>query len=153
MGGTGTKALFYFTTNALIKAEILKSEPGPFDPDFGLTGGEDSHLFERLALKGARFIVSKEAITYEDIPLDRGNKKYLFNRALRGGQAFMRRELLNNKKKSKHFYFKTIIIFLTSIFLYSITTFSKQKNIKYFIMVGASVGKIRSLTHKIKNLY
>ncbi len=30
VGETGTRAYYYFTTNALIKSEILKNEDGPF---------------------------------------------------------------------------------------------------------------------------
>ena len=74
---TGTKVFFARTGNCIIKTELIKSEPGPFDPLYGITGGEDSHLFARLKNKGANFISCKEAIVFEFIPPERTTVKWL----------------------------------------------------------------------------
>ena len=147
VGETGSKALFYFTTNALVSSNIIKSEAIPFDPTYGLTGGEDAHLFERLERKGAKFIVCREAVTYENIPPDRGTTIYLYNRALRGGQAFARRKLENNKHITKRLSIicKAAIIFFFSLFLTLFHYPSISKKIKYLQLLGASIGKFRTV--------
>ncbi|MDH3267266.1 MAG: glycosyltransferase [Ignavibacteria bacterium] len=152
---TGSTAKFYFTTNALIKAELLKNEKIPFHPGYGLTGGEDVHLFERLADKGAKFINCKEAITYEIIPISRATSRYLYNRALRGGQSFARRTLEKNEKLSLKLIIlsKAIIMIMYSTFFYLLDLFSKHNRLLRLQNIGASVGKIRSLLGTYKNLY
>ncbi len=155
VGGTGTKAFYLFTTNVLIKSNLIKNEKVPFDPEYGLTGGEDVHLFERLERKGAKFIISREAISYEHIPAERATKKYLYNRALRGGQAFIRRKLNYNRRFTVKFFIllKAAIMIIYSAIFYSIIFFSKYNQIKMLIILGSSIGKIRSLFNKFKIMH
>jgi succinoglycan biosynthesis protein ExoM len=155
VGNTGSIAKFYYTTNCLIKTELIKSERIPFDPDYGLTGGEDVHLFERLVNKGAKFICSKEAVTYEFIPQNRGNYKYLFNRALRGGQSYLRRNL---ERRNELFFkikvlTKIIFRFLYGIFLFFLYPISKKKSVLGMLSIGDAIGKTRALFFKFKALY
>ena len=49
---TRDTAVYTRSSNCIIKADLIKSEPGPFDPVYGITGGEDTHLFTRLQRKG-----------------------------------------------------------------------------------------------------
>lgn len=155
LGNTGSIAKFYYTTNCIIKTELIKSEDIPFDPGYGLTGGEDVHLFERLVNKGAKFICSKEAVTYEFIPNDRGNFKYLFNRALRGGQSYLRRNL----ERRKNLFFKIKVLtkiifrFLYGLFLISLYPLSKKKSVLGMLSIGDAIGKSRALFFKFKKLY
>ncbi len=155
VANTGDPANYYYTTNCIIKSGLIKSENPPFDPNYGLTGGEDAHLFEKLANKGAVFISSREAVTYEFIPKNRGSYKYLFNRALRGGQAYLRRTLELKKTLS----FKVIItvkIFLTllySLVLISFYPFSAKKSVWGILKLGDAVGKSRAMLFKFKNIY
>ena len=44
---TGEPSKFTRTGNCVIKSKLIKSIEGPFDPEFGLTGGEDGILFGR----------------------------------------------------------------------------------------------------------
>ncbi|MGC3982246.1 MAG: glycosyltransferase [Steroidobacteraceae bacterium] len=74
--------------NALIEAAALRRLEGPFDPEFGLTGGEDGDMLSRLAQNGARIHWSDEAIVDEPVEPSRLNLKWLFMRSLRGGQDF-----------------------------------------------------------------
>lgn len=152
---TGEIARYYYTTNALIKTSIIREKNIVFDPSYGLTGGEDVHFFERLSKEGAKFIVCKDAITYEYIPPERASLKYLFNRSLRGGQSFTRRKLeLNNNKtlkisitlKSLMKIIIGLIYTLFSIFCFKIST-------QGMILLGDSIGKFRGIIGKYKNLY
>ena len=152
---TGSESNHCFTTNAFISAELLKNEPVPFNPDYGLTGGEDAHLFERLIDKGAKFVDCKEAITYEFVPEERANFRYLYNRALRGGQSYGRRKLEKNNKflfRLLVFIKALVVLIYSSIFLL-FYIFSKYKRIFFVQIIGAAIGKLRALFHLYKNLY
>ncbi len=155
VGVTGGITRFYFTTNTIVRADLIKSEAIPFDPGYGLTGGEDVHLFERLAKKGAKFIDCREALTYEFIPEDRGTETYLFKRALRGGQAFVHRRLEQNNKISNKLIIltKALIMSSYSSMLYFLKYYSKYNKLKNLQILGASIGKIRSVLKVYQNIY
>ena len=155
VGKTGTIAQFYFTTNTIVKADLIKSEVIPFDPTYGLTGGSDVHLFGRLKKKGAKFINCKEALAYEFIPKERGTKRYIFDRALRGGQAFVRSRLEHNNKLSNKLIIliKAFIMCSYSSIIYLLKYYSKYSQVRNLQILGASVGKIRSLLYTYKNIY
>lgn len=81
------------TGNLLIqRATLLRGAPpdGPFDPRFGLTGGEDSQLFHRLAGGGARFVWCDEAVVFESVPPGRTRLRYLAETAFAAGHIYAR---------------------------------------------------------------
>lgn len=80
-----------YTSNCIIKSSILSKVEGPFDPKYGITGGEDTHLFDRLEALGARFVFCREAMVYEFLPTNRTTVSYLFFKGLRGGNSHTRR--------------------------------------------------------------
>jgi succinoglycan biosynthesis protein ExoM len=79
--------------NVLLRGSLLRALGAPFDPAYGLTGGEDGDLLARLALGGARIIWCDEAIVHEPIEQSRLSLTWLLRRALRGGQDFARHSL------------------------------------------------------------
>jgi len=155
IGKTGTEAKYYYTTNAIINSKIIKSERVPFNPEYGLTGGEDAHLFERLAKKGAKYINCKEAITFEFIPRDRGTTSYIYKRALQGGQSFVRRRLENKRIFFSRLFIliKACIIICLSIIQLAVGFVSKKIRVKGIIKFGASRGKIIALFGNYKKMY
>jgi len=76
--------------NVLMRAQVLREEAGPFDSAYGTTGGEDGDLLCRLELKGVRMIWSDDAVVYEPVEQKRLSAKWLWMRAMRGGQDFAR---------------------------------------------------------------
>lgn len=76
--------------NVLLRATALRAEPGPFDPAYGRTGGEDGDLLARLVQRGARVVWCDEAIVHEPVEASRLSLRWLMLRALRGGQDFAR---------------------------------------------------------------
>jgi succinoglycan biosynthesis protein ExoM len=74
--------------NVLLRGELLRSEPGPFDPAYGLATGEDGDLLVRLARRGGRIIWCDEAIVWEPVEPKRLSLRWLLYRALSGGQEF-----------------------------------------------------------------
>jgi succinoglycan biosynthesis protein ExoM len=79
--------------NVLLRASLLGHAQPPFDPAYGLTGGEDGDLLTRLANAGARIIWCDTAIVHEPIEAARLSLRWLLRRALRGGQDFARHTL------------------------------------------------------------
>lgn len=79
--------------NVLLWGELLRATPTPFDPDYGLTGGEDGDLLGRLTQQGARIVWCDEAVVHEPVEAARLSLRWLLLRALRGGQDFARHRL------------------------------------------------------------
>ncbi len=75
------------TSNVLIRTACLVDEPGPFDPSFGLSGGEDTHLFARLRRRGCRIVWSQGAVVSESIPETRVDQRWILTREFRRGQT------------------------------------------------------------------
>lgn len=88
--GTPVPANMLRFGNVLLRGSILRSAPGPFDPAFGLSTGEDGDLLLRLIDKGAKVIWCDEAIVWEPIESKRLSLRWLMQRALSGGQHFAR---------------------------------------------------------------
>jgi len=84
------------TSNLLIRREALlrgAAPDGPFDPRFGLSGGEDSKLLRNLVRTGARFVWCDEAVVFETIPPARTRLRYLVENAFGAGHAYARMEV------------------------------------------------------------
>lgn len=93
MHSTGDRAIQKWTCNCIVRASLLKEREGPFDPAYGITGGEDSFLFETLEREGARFAYCREAWVSEYLPPHRTRTLYLFLRGIRNGNAHTRRRI------------------------------------------------------------
>lgn len=76
--------------NVLLNGALLRGKRTPFDPNYGLTGGEDGDLLARLVQDGARVVWCDEAIVNEPVERARLSLRWLLLRALRGGQDFAR---------------------------------------------------------------
>lgn len=96
IGVTGHRSEAYRTSNTLVKRQLLLTIPGPFDPDFGLSGGSDSLLFRQLANNGAHFVDSSDAIVYEDVPDSRADWFWMKTRMRRQGQNYTRQIVMTN---------------------------------------------------------
>ncbi|UDY24923.1 glycosyltransferase family 2 protein [Nocardioides sp. Kera G14] len=79
--------------NVLVSASLLARRDGPFDPAFGVTGGEDAMLFWELARSGACFVWCDEAEVSEQVPASRRSLTYVLRRGFSGGQSYARVEL------------------------------------------------------------
>ncbi|MCC6254274.1 MAG: glycosyltransferase [Ignavibacteriaceae bacterium] len=110
LGKTGDPPLFYYTTNCLIKADKVNKINLRFDPNYGLTGGEDSVFFDLLSKYQSKYVVCREAISYEVVPLYRTELKFICNRYFQKGNNEGR--IINDKSYSK---FQKIIILIKSL--------------------------------------
>jgi len=76
--------------NVLLKGSWIRGKTPPFDPSYGLTGGEDGDLLSRLVCEGARIVWCDEALVNEPVEQNRLSIRWLLRRALSGGQDFAR---------------------------------------------------------------
>lgn len=80
---TGTRKEDPGAGNVLVRLEALEGMDEPFDPRFSLTGGEDTHLFLRLARRGAVMVWADEAVALEWTPATRTRARWILQRVYR----------------------------------------------------------------------
>jgi succinoglycan biosynthesis protein ExoM len=73
--------------NALLRRDRCLAAEVPFDPQFGLSGGEDTIFLARLREQGRRIVWCAEAAVTEVVPPDKLTANYLLRRAFRTGQT------------------------------------------------------------------
>ena len=145
---TGTTPKYTRTGNCLIKAEVLKSIEGPFDLQYGLTGGSDSHLFTILSKKGAKFIYCAESIVYEYVPPERANINWLLKRSIRTGNSYARRAIQLATRpfiKRVFLFIKAFLLALVNIIFCFFSLYSKKKYFNFFIKTAGYCGHIMSV--------
>jgi succinoglycan biosynthesis protein ExoM len=79
--------------NVLLKGDVVRAEPGPFDPSFRLSTGEDADMLLRLIAKGAKVVWCDTACIEEPVELGRLSFNWLMRRAYSGGQEYARKAL------------------------------------------------------------
>ncbi len=151
---TGDIARFYYTGNVIIRKSALNEIEGPFSIDYGITGGEDTHLFERLNNFGKKLIYCNEAIIWEYVPKERGNLKYLIKKNFRYGNGYIIRKL-ELYRENKYFIVKLSIKSLIKLPIFILMTvlsfYSRKLLIKNLIKSTATMGEIAAFTgYKIK---
>ena len=91
------------TGNVLLSRRLFANEEPPFDPRFGLLGGEDVDFFSRMHNKGAVFVWCQEGVVYEYVPVDRQKRFFYVRRALVRGVNTARRESFLSMSTLKSF--------------------------------------------------
>jgi succinoglycan biosynthesis protein ExoM len=79
--------------NALLRAEPVRTLPGPFDPAFKLSTGEDADMLLRFIRRGCTVIWDDLACVTEPVEAARLSFAWLLQRAYSGGQEFARKAL------------------------------------------------------------
>ncbi len=74
--------------NLMLRGSSVRSLPGPFDPQFALSAGEDVDMLARLVNQGARIVWCDEAVVWEPVDPRRLSLRWLLLRGYSGGQAF-----------------------------------------------------------------
>ncbi|HYD32274.1 MAG TPA: glycosyltransferase [Azospirillaceae bacterium] len=76
--------------NVLIDRRLLDRVGRGVDPDYGVTGGEDTEFFTFLGRSGAKMIWCDTAVASEAVPPPRLTLGWLLRRHYRAGQVFAR---------------------------------------------------------------
>lgn len=88
MGRAAGQPFALSTANSIFRRAATLAGRRPFDPDFGLCGGEDLHLLCRLQREGRRFGWIPGAEASDFVPAHRCRTPYLLRRHYAGGQAY-----------------------------------------------------------------
>ena len=147
-GKTGTPTLTGRTSNAIVRAKWLHDENPPFDPAYGVTGGEDSNLFHRLHLKGAKFIDCHEGVVTEFMPPERTQPEWLVNRARRTGIIYSERtvKLAKNKAITRLLIFsKAVAQYGVSFLMKLASATNKSRRLHWELKMAAYSGHIQAL--------
>ncbi len=86
--GKGGGAFVVSTASSLWRRNTCFTDAQPFDPAFGVSGGEDLDLFLRLQARGCRFAWCAEAGVWETIPDSRTSLRYHVLREFAGAQVY-----------------------------------------------------------------
>ncbi len=88
-GGAGKGSGFVVSTaSSLWRRDTCFTDPEPFDPVFGVSGGEDLDLFLRLQARGCRFVWCAEAGVWETVPASRTAVRFQALREFTGAQVY-----------------------------------------------------------------
>lgn len=154
MGESGSNARFFFTTNVLFKYELIKNYKVKFNPDFGITGGEDAEFFGRLKKEGAKFVNCKEAVSYEFIGKERTTMRFFLRRNIRGGQTYARNFVKDaNIFQKVKLSMKALLKLLIGIILFIPGLITLSAKIKSITLLGSGIGEILGFIGKPKAIH
>ncbi|MEQ8968007.1 MAG: glycosyltransferase [Azospirillaceae bacterium] len=88
------------TCNVLLRRDVaLAVGPEPFDPVFGLSGGEDIDYFMRISGIGPRVVRCAEAVAHELVPAGKATREAFLKREYQGGRNYARVLLKNRRSR------------------------------------------------------
>jgi succinoglycan biosynthesis protein ExoM len=150
---SGTKATHKYTTNCLIKAALLTKMEEPFNPKYGLTGGEDTDLFNKLASQGARFVYCQEAVTVEYLPPERTRLSFLFLRRIKFGAEPVW-EKIESAGRNRIFVrlflgVKALCYGMISLICMIILFPSKVQRMQWFLRLGVNIGRLLAVSGRL----
>ncbi|MHB8744038.1 MAG: glycosyltransferase family 2 protein [Sulfuricaulis sp.] len=134
--------------NVLLRGSLLHETPAPFDPNYGLTGGEDGDLLGRLVQRGARIVWCDEAIVHEPIEAKRLSLRWLLLRALRGGQDFARHKLVGCYGPLSSFGREWLLVralfqaFIAAGMTLLVWPRGRHHAVRWLLRVAANLGKV-----------
>jgi GT2 family glycosyltransferase len=91
---TGTVVASAATNNLLLDLRVVRRAGLAFDPDLGLSGGEDTLFTSALTAAGGRIVWCAEAVVSDVVPADRLTRAYLITRTAGLANASARVALL-----------------------------------------------------------
>lgn len=153
--GYGERVIQAATGCLMLKKEWLEKVDGPFDLRLNFTGGEDFYLTYQISAMGAVIRANHDAISYEIIPKDRSNLRYVIRRTIR---------VANTKLIVKSITHQNMRPFLTLaksfgrliigiLVLLPFYIFSKSKRLMGFFKISYSIGVFQFYFGKKNTFY
>ncbi|GAA0505152.1 MAG: glycosyltransferase family 2 protein [Pigmentiphaga sp.] len=140
-----------YSGNTLIRREMALKLPGPFDPAFGATGGEDAMFLWDMHGLSARMVWCAEAAVSEHVPTARTNLAWILRRAYWGGQTLVRARAnrLPPARKAALFAYlglrATTQLLLAGAFALCLLPVSRLKAIRWLNTASAQAGKLSAI--------
>jgi succinoglycan biosynthesis protein ExoM len=138
--------------NVLLRGSPVREQSPPFDPAYGLTGGEDGDLLSRLSQQGRLLVWCDEAVVHEPVEPGRLSLDWLLRRALSGGQDFARHKLSGRYGKIASvgrsvFLLRAALQALLAALLALVTwPMGRHVAAKWLIALSANLGKLSALS-------
>ena len=85
---TGTAVQVAGTNNLLLDLDFVRSRNILFDPELGLSGGEDTMFTRQLIRAGGSIVWCDEAIVVDFVPAERVSRRWVVLRRLSSGNAW-----------------------------------------------------------------
>jgi succinoglycan biosynthesis protein ExoM len=145
---TGTSVGIRGTGNVLLRFEAIQNKQTPFDPKYGLTGGEDADFFRQMLEKGCKFVWCDEALVWEVIAPERMTASWLIRRAFWGGQVFAEIYVKPRPamKKIPWFIYRSILAMLALVGGLMFWPIQKAWGVRCFQKVASNIGQLTSLS-------
>lgn len=140
-----------YTGNTLIRRELALRLPGPFDPTFGTTGGEDAMFLWDMHDLSARIVWCNEASVSEFVPEARTSLAWILRRAYWGGQTLVRarsNRLPAPRKAALFAYLGTRAaaqMLLAGTFALCLAPVSRIKAARWLNTAAAQAGKLSAI--------
>jgi succinoglycan biosynthesis protein ExoM len=123
------------TGNVLIRKRLLDKYNNPFNPRYGLSGGEDAEFFKRIENEGARFCWSSDAYVHEYIFPERANILWIVKKAFSHGNSYI---LIKTEGKNIFYiiynFFQSTLKLFVILFLFPIYVLLGIYHIKYLFV-------------------
>ena len=140
--------------NVLIRKGVVQGVPGPFNPDFGRSGGEDSELFGYLMHQGGKFIWCDEAAVSETLSSERLDWRWILRRRFRNGQVFARQRLRTGRRGPRTGLWTTALLVAKAIALSFLSLgallpallLGKSMYMRCLSMAASQAGKLSALS-------
>lgn len=147
---TGVELNVGATCNALVKYCCLKGKEGPFDEQLGVTGGEDTDLFQRLHGAGCLIVACQDAIVSETVESHRLNSQFLIKKAVRVGETYgsIFFDSLPLLPYSYQFIKALLQASMALMLVALCLPFGKAQYFKFVIKMMSNWGKIRYFTNQ-----
>ncbi len=140
-----------YSGNVLIRRRSLLPLPGPFAPEFGVTGGSDTMLFHDLQAGGANMVWSANAGVHEHMPAQRLQLRWILRRTFRGGQSYVRAEVARQigfarRRRQAQLGLRALIQLPLALGLAgACSVFSRAQGARWLWTASAQLGKLAAL--------
>jgi succinoglycan biosynthesis protein ExoM len=134
--------------NVLLRGDLVRAEPGPFDVSYGLTTGEDADMLIRLVNRGGRIVWCDEAIVHEPIESKRLSLRWLMQRALSGGQEFARKSIsgrygpISAPGRAQLFARSCAQLLISAALAVALLPLGRHRSARWIIAASANFGKL-----------
>lgn len=145
--------------NLMLRASAVGNLPGPFDPGFALSAGEDVDMLVRLVSQGAKLVWCDEASVWEPVEPKRLSLQWLLMRGYSGGQAFGRIQLAGTLGKISLLQRVALPIrwslqLLAALLVAAaLSPFGRHRAVVWLITAWANAGKLTALTGRRYSAY
>lgn len=148
---TGTILNTGTTGNSFFKKSVAESEKPPFNPEFNLSGGEDSLFFQKRIKNGNVFVGCGEAVVHEFVPSWRMGIVYLLKRFFWDGVNTIRVFRLTEGFACRLKWFLKSVIAMAgfSILLPVLLLVARHLFFKYLLKISYFFGVFLEFLHKL----